>query len=99
MEESRCLQLQRRSAWCPHPNRSGVQAVDGEQPGAQEGQGGPGGGLGPILLAPSLSSFVWGTNYSNRAVWRFRWEFGSLRGRWKMNFTGASTKRPLFNWN
>lgn len=74
----------------PPPCCLGAQAGDGEQPGAVEGQAGSG-GAGPILLAPSLSSFVRGTDHRKRAVWCCRWEFGSLWGRWKINFPVASS--------
>lgn len=99
MEGEQMLQLQHHSARCPHC------AAPARGPGCGQGaarcRGGPGwvglrGGLGPILLAPPLSSLVRGTDPRKRAAWCFRWEFGSLGGRWQINFTGASYKTYPF---
>lgn len=65
------------------PLRSGSRLWMGS--GQVQRRAGGWGGLGPVLRAPSLSSFVRGANPSNRAVWRFRWECGSLWGRRKRN--------------
>lgn len=97
--ESRCCSCSTTQRGAPTAlPLPGVRAVD---QGAARCRGGPGwvglrGGLGPILLAPPLSSLVQGTDPRKRAAWCFRWEFGSLGGRWQINFTGASYKTYPF---
>lgn len=92
---SRCLQLQGLCT-VPPPAASGSRLGLGAAR-CRGGQAGAGGRAGPHHGCSTPSSFVQGTDHRKTAGWCWRWEFGSLWGRWEADFTGASYKTSPYN--